>query len=441
MDGFRKRDVTQLSATAALAQIAQGRLTSRTLVDALLARISARDPQVRAWLALSATAREQAEECDAVPAARRGKLHGLPIGVKDVFDTFDLPTTHNSPLYEGFRPAADAAAVDLLRSEGAIILGKTDTTEFAAAGRDAATANPHDLSRTPGGSSAGSAAAVADFHVPLALATQTGGSTIRPASFCGIVGFKPSFGRVSREGVKIYAQSLDTVGWYGRSVDDVDLLASVFGLAEPLRMSPLATQFRVGITPGPYADRLAPEGRLVLERTKMLIEKSGHAVEWIELPYLFRELDHHHRVILHREGQATFRSMARRHGSALHDDFHHRAENRDGTTLGDLAHAYDVMAFGRIAFDRFMQDFDVIIAPSAPGFAPYGRGPGDPVFNASWTLLGVPCLNLPVAPDTVALPIGVTLVAARFADRHLLDIARCLEPILNPEESRPSRNA
>jgi Asp-tRNA(Asn)/Glu-tRNA(Gln) amidotransferase A subunit family amidase len=431
MDGLPDRDLTQLSAIAALDQMAEGRLSAKALVSAFLARIRARDPKVRAWLALSETALQQAEECDAIPTDRRGRLHGLPIGVKDVFDTFDLPTTHNSPLYQGFRPAADAAVVDLLRSEGAIILGKTDTTEFAAAGRNAATGNPHDLSRTPGGSSAGSAAAVADRHVPLALATQTGGSTIRPASFCGVVGFKPSVGRVSREGVKIYAPSFDTVGWYGRTVDDVALLASVFGLDEACSLAELPGQPRIALTPGPYRDRLSAESLMALSRARERLQSAGHGVQVLDLPPEFEPLDRHHRVILHREGQASFRNLARRHPTALHDDFHHRVENRDGSSLLDLAEAYDAMGSARISFDALMRDFDILIAPSAPGFAPLGRGPGDPVFNASWTLLGVPCLNIPVPLGSSALPIGVTLIARRFADRHLLDVARQLEPILN----------
>ncbi len=425
-------DPAVLTATDALGRMAEGRLTARDLVAACLARIGNRDPDVRAWLALSDTALEQAEQADAVPLAERGKLHGLPIGVKDVFDTFDLPTTHNSPLYEGFQPAADAAVVDLLRSEGAMVLGKTDTTEFAAAGRDARTGNPHDLAHTPGGSSAGSAAAVADMHVPLALATQTGGSTIRPASFCGIIGFKPSFGRVSREGAKIYAQSFDTVGWYGRSVGDVALLASVLGLDETLVSSDWPGQLRIAITAGPYRDRLAPESLAALDLSKDRLEREGHSVRSIDLPAEFEALDSHHRVILHREGQASFHNLVRRHGKILHDDFHHRVENRDGSTLRELAQAYDAMALGRIAFDAFMQDFDILIAPSAPGFAPAGRRPGDPVFNASWTLLGVPCLNMPVPLGHPTLPIGVTLIATRFADKHLLDAAKRLEPILNP---------
>ncbi len=202
-------------------------------VLASLSRIAERDPVIRAWLHVDPHgALAQARRLDAEPGVR-GPLHGVPIGVKDVFDTFDMPTTHNSPVFAGHQPALDAACIQTLRAAGAIIVGKTDTTEFAAAGRDAATANPHDLTRTPGGSSAGSAAAVADGHVRIALSTQTGGSTIRPASFCGIYGFKPTWGLVSREGVKLYANSLDTVGWHARSLKDCERVCDVYGFTPP----------------------------------------------------------------------------------------------------------------------------------------------------------------------------------------------------------------
>jgi Asp-tRNA(Asn)/Glu-tRNA(Gln) amidotransferase A subunit family amidase len=424
-------DIQRLTATEALAAMRDGTLSSHDLVSACLARIAERDGDVKAWLAVNPDALAEAARLDALAAEKRGRLHGLPIGVKDVFDTADLPTTHNSSLYQSFRPAADAAVVDLLRAEGAIVLGKTDTTEFAAAGRDAATGNPHDLTRTSGGSSAGSAAAVADFHVPLALATQTGGSTIRPGSFCGVYAMKPSFGRVSREGVKIYALSFDTVGWYGRSVADLALMAGVLGLDEPLDPEPRETgELRIAITSGPYRDKLATESLEALSLAAERLAAAGHRVTRLELPEEFKDLDAHHRVILHREGQAAFRNLAARHGDALHDDFHHRVENRDGSSLADLARAYDAMALSRMTFDRIAGDFDLVIAPSAPAFAPIGRRPGDPVFNASWTLLGVPCINIPVPLEEPSLPIGVTLIARRFADSHLLAHAERIDPVL-----------
>lgn len=418
-----------LTAIDALTALAAGEITSRDLVAACLARISARDGSVRAWLAIHPRALDMAEDADAVPLSKRGRLHGLPVGVKDVFDTVDLPTTHNSPLFSGFRPAADAAPVDLLRAEGAIILGKTDTTEFAAAGRDAATGNPVDLTRTSGGSSAGSAAGVADGHVPLALATQTGGSTIRPASFCGVYAFKPSFGLVSREGVKIYANSLDTVGWHARSVEDLGLLATVFGVVESIRPVMASEALSIAIAEPPNAEKLEPESRAVLAAAQDRLRDAGFDVRDVRFPASFAELDRHHRTILHREGAAAFRNLVRRFGADLHDDFHHRVENRDGRSLADLRAAYDAAAVARVEFDGLASGYDAVIVPSAPGFAPLGRRPGDPVFNALWTLLGVPALHAPLSG--FALPIGVTLLGPRFSDPSLLAVAARIAPALH----------
>jgi len=432
----------RLTATEARARLAEGSLTARALVESCLARIAARDGDLRAWLAISDKALQEADRLDALPVERRGLLHGLPIGVKDVFDTADLPTTHNSPLYQGFRPAADAPSVDILRAHGAIVLGKTDTTEFAAAGRNAATANPHDLSRTPGGSSAGSAAAVADCHVPLALATQTGGSTIRPASFCGIYGFKPSAGLVSREGVKLYAISFDTVGWYGRCIQDIALLATAYGIVEPLTPPPAPdARLSVGLTFGPYADELEPESVAALGIAAERLRAAGHAVETIDLPQDFGQLDLWHRTILHREGAQAFRNLALRHGSALHDDFHHRVENRDGRSLADLKAAHDGAARAQTDFDAIAAGYDLVLAPSAPGIAPLGRAPGNPLFNAMWTLLRVPCLNLPVTGTGSGMPVGVTALAQRHDDAALLARAAILAPTLGAEDGPPPATA
>ncbi|WP_083637638.1 amidase [Pararhizobium arenae] len=423
----------QLTASQARTLLAEDRLTARALVATYLSRIRERDPDIRAWLAINENALSEAERLDALPKDQRGRLHGLPIAVKDVFDTFDLPTTHNSPLYRGFQPASDAPAVELLRLEGAIILGKTDTTEFAACGNDAATANPHDVARTPGGSSAGSAAAVADFQAPLALATQTGGSTIRPASFCGIYGMKPSAGLVSREGVKLYSVSFDTVGWYGRSVEDLALVADVYGITERLEASRESTDsLKIGITFGPYRDRLEPESVVALETAATRLREGGHDVTLLDLPDEFEALDLYHRTILHREGAAAFRNLARRAGSDLHDEFHHRVENRDDRTLADWTAAQDGAARAQVAFDAIASGFDMIVAPSAPGIAPLGRKPGDPVFNAMWTLLRVPCINVPVPMAGVAMPIGVTLTSMRYNDVALLMAAAKVAPLLDP---------
>jgi len=386
-----------LTATEALAQMAAGDLTAEALRTACLSRIAARDKGVRAWISLNPQA-----------TGGPGPLSGIPIGIKDVFDTHDLPTTHNSPLYAGHLPAADAPAVAILRAAGAVILGKTDTTEFAAAGRDAVTANPHDLTRTPGGSSAGSAAAVADFHVPLALTTQTGGSTIRPGSYCGIPAFKPSWGLISTEGVKRYAVSFDTVGFFARDVADLQLLAGVYAL--PAGQAPSRPVLAMCRTP--YAADLAPE---------MTAALSGLPFEMTELvlPERFHALDALHRIILHVEGAAAFRALTG--NPLLHDDFHARVELRAGYTARMAFEAQDALAELRVEMERLMTGFDAVLAPSAPGVAPLGHGPGNPLFNALWTALQMPVVNLPIKGQ--GLPLGVSLVGRRATDGALLALA------------------
>ncbi|HWU64433.1 MAG TPA: amidase [Ensifer sp.] len=426
-----KVDPARLTATQALQALRDGQLTSFELVKDCLRRIEERDAELRAWLCLNPNALSEAAALDGLPKEQRGKLHGLPVGIKDVFETKDMPTTFNSPNFQGHRPGQDAAVVDLLRAEGAIILGKTDTTEFAAAGQNAATGNPHDPRYSSGGSSAGSAASVADFHVPLSIGTQTGGSTIRPASFCGVYAFKPTFGLVSREGFKIYANSLDTVGWYGRCVADLALLAGVFGLVESIRPAPERKALRIGWSLGAYRDKLQPETLQAVDLSIQRLRSGGHELMELDLPAEFDKLDYHHRTILHREGAAAFRNLVRRFGRDLHDDFHHRVENRDGRSLADLRDAYDAAAWARVRFDDLASAFDAIVVPSAPGFAPAGRHPGDPVFNAMWTLLGVPCVNVPVFMAEATLPVGVTLTGPRFSDPALLAAAEIVAPLID----------
>jgi len=218
-----------LSAAQAAGLIRGRKLTSEALTRSCIEHIEARDPLVKAWLHVDrAKAIASAREHD--KCSPTGPLHGIPIGVKDLIDVRGMPTTYNSPAFRDYRPARDAACVCVARRSGAIVLGKTDTVEFGAGGRRAASRNPNNLAHTPGGSSSGSGAAVADRQVQLALGTQTGGSVIRPDSFNGIYGMKPSWGAVSYEGVKHYASMLDTIGWYGRSVDDLALMASAFRL-------------------------------------------------------------------------------------------------------------------------------------------------------------------------------------------------------------------
>lgn len=420
----------RLTASEAAAQLRGGTLTSEALVRACLARIALRDGDVRAWVYVDPDAAlRQARELDKQPA--RTPLHGIPIGIKDMIDTRDMPTQFNSNLFTGHRPGVDAAVVSTLRAAGALILGKTDTTEFAAAGRQSWTRNPHDTSRTPGGSSAGSAAAVADHQVPLALGTQTGGSTIRPASFCGIFALKPTWGAVSREGVKLYSATLDTLTWFARAVPDLALMCDVFDIhddAPPATPSLAGLRIAVCRTPAwPEAEPGTPEA---LDAAAERLARAGAIVTPLDLPPEFDALGDMQHIVMFGEGRTALLSLARTHPHLLHDDFLHRVENRDGITRAQLLGAYDHAARCRTAFDGIAAGFDAVLTPSAKGEAPPGRHPGNAVFNRMWTLLHVPCVNVPGKPGPNEMPVGVTLTAPRFHDRALLRVAAVAAPVI-----------
>jgi Asp-tRNA(Asn)/Glu-tRNA(Gln) amidotransferase A subunit family amidase len=429
LDKPQSEDLTKLSARAAATAIAEGRLSSEALTRAYLARIALRDPDVKAWTYLDPVAAlRAARELDRRPSM--GPLHGVPIGIKDMIDTFDMPTGYNSPIYAGHRPSLDAGCVETLRAAGALILGKTETLEFAAAGRNAATANPHNLDHAPGGSSSGSAAAVADFQAPLALGTQTGGSTIRPASFCGAYALKPTWGVVSREGAKIYSLTFDTIGWYARNVDDLELLAEVYGIeddAAPKR-GPLEGR-RIGYCL-PFPEAIEEDSRNAVLAAAALMRKAGAEVTEITLPAAFATLNDAHKIIMYSEGRASFLNLYRAHFEQLHDHFRHRVENRDGFSRADLRKAYDAAASCRVVFDELASAYDAVLAPSAPGEAPPGRTHGNPALNQIWSLLHAPVVNVPGWFGKNGLPIGVSLVGARYTDRQTLAVAAALEAAL-----------
>ena len=420
-----------LNATEMSAAIQAGTLTAETLARACLARIAARDPEVRAWSYVDPEAViRQARELDKGPW--RGPLHGLPVGVKDMIDTADMPTQHNSPLFAGHRPSLDAACVATLRAAGAIILGKTDTTEFAAAGRRAATRNPHDLRYTSGGSSAGSAAAVADWQAPFALGTQTAGSTMRPASFCGVFALKPTWGAVSREGLKHYAVSLDTLTWFARSVADLGMLCDVFAIADDAPPRPVTMAgAKFAICRSPVWAEARSGTPQALGAVADVLRAAGAEVSDLELPPAFAGLLAAQATIMLGEGRAAFLDLARREPYRVHDDFRARAENRSGITRAQMLAAYDLAASLRPEFDRIAAGFDAVITPSAPGEAPlFEEGPGNAVFNRMWTLLHVPCVNVPAIRGPGGLPVGVTLTAPRFTDRQLLATAQAVGTII-----------
>jgi Asp-tRNA(Asn)/Glu-tRNA(Gln) amidotransferase A subunit family amidase len=435
-------DTAFITATEMLARSSAGALSAEDCARACLARVAARDPQVRAWVHLDP---EQVilrarELDDAGLAGRIGPLHGLPVGVKDIILTHDMPTQYNSPLYRGFSPGIDAACVSLLRSAGALVFGKTDTVEFGATGRVAQTCNPHRLTHTPGGSSSGSAAAVADFHVPLALGTQTGGSIIRPASFCGIYGMKPTWNLVSREGAKMFSASLDTVGWFARSAADLGLLLDVFDpdpeTAPRLPFELAGASIAVCRSPAwPLAEDATRHGLDVA--VARLREAGAHVVD-LDLPPAFEALAALHHLIMRAEGRSAFLADYRLHGDAMHQSFRDQVDNVDGFSRAQLCAAYDAAAGCRAVFDAMAGAYDAVLTPSTPGEAPAGLATtGSFAFNALWSVLQVPCVNVPGCVGPSGLPVGLTLTGPRFSDHRVLAVAAALGPLLQIENSIP----
>ena len=416
----------RLSAVDALARIRQGDLSVEALARACLERIRARDDAVHAWAYINAEqVLEQARALDR--AGPRGPRCGLPVGIKDVFLTRDMPTQYNSPLYEGFSGGVDAACVTLLREAGALILGKTETAEFASSGRLAPTVNPHDLTRTPGGSSSGSAAAIADFHVPLALGTQTGGSVIRPASYCGVFGFKPTWGMVSAEGAKTFSPSMDTVGWFARTADDLILVNDALSPVEPETPDVRIEGARIAVCRSPVWGQAGAATREALAQESVRLAAAGAIVTELDLPQPFDQLVDVQKCIMLSEGRATFLAEYRKDPGRLHRGLRSQVENAAGYTLAQLREAHDIAANCRRAFDAIAGEFDAVLTPSTIGDAPMAtEGSGAMIFNAIWSLLQTPCVNVPVARPVGALPVGLTVTGPRYSDRRILAIARAM---------------
>ena len=416
----------RLSAVDALKRIRQGDLSVEALARACLERIRVREDAVHAWAYVNAEqVLEQARALDR--AGPCGPLFGLPVGIKDVFLTRDMPTQYNSPLYEGFSGGVDAACVTLLREAGALILGKTETAEFASSGRLAPTVNPHELTRTPGGSSSGSAAAIADFHVPLALGTQTGGSVIRPASYCGVFGFKPTWGMVSAEGAKTFSPSMDTVGWFARTADDLILVNDALVPVEPETPDFRIEGARIAICRSPVWGQAGAATREALAQESVRLAAAGAIVTELDLPQSFDQLVDVQKCIMLSEGRATFLSEYRRDPARLHAGLKSQVENAAGYTLSQLREAHDIAASCRREFDSIAGEFDAVLTPSTVGEAPPAtEGSGAMIFNAIWSLLQTPCVNVPVARQAGALPIGLTVTGPRYSDRRILAIARAM---------------
>ncbi len=422
-------DPARLTASEAARRIAEGSLTSEALVRACLARIDQREPLIRAWAALDpAQALARARAADAV--APTGPLHGVPFGVKDIFDTEELPTEYGSPLYEGHQPDRDSAAVAALREAGALVLGKTVTTEFAYR-TPGPTRNPRQPDHTPGGSSSGSAAAVADGMVPFALGSQTGGSTIRPGAFCGIHAFKPTYGFVNSDGVRPLATALDTVGWFARSIEDLALIGAILSTTQSAGLDAPPQPLRIGVVRTPEWGRVSPAGRRVIEETAATIAAASGEVSDLDLPAECDGLGDAWDVIVAAGAASAFAGEYADRRDELSPALRELVEAGRALGAAERSRAEALALHCRAAVSETFAQFDAFLTPSAPGEAPAGiASTGDPLCNRVWTLLRLPCVALPSGRGEGGLPVGVQLVGRHGGDQSLLELASAVAELL-----------
>ena len=378
-----------------------------------------------------------------------GPLHGVPIAVKDIFDTGDMPTELGSPLWAGRTPRKDAEAVARLRAAGAVIMGKTVTAEYAYY-HPGKTRNPHDPERTPGGSSSGSAAAVAANMVPGAIGSQTNGSTIRPAAFCGVVGFKPTHGLIPRTGALMLSRALDHVGVFARSVEDAALLAEVLAGHDdedpdtrPLARPPLAaTAASEPPLPPRFAFVRAPAWKLIepvmSEAFAELVDAMGEAVTEIELGSGFDNAIDLHRTVMEVDMAHNLHRDYEKGGDQLSDALRAAIERGRGVPAVDYLRAVAASATLNAALDDVFNEYDALITPSAPGEAPHGMPTGNPAFCSTWTYLGTPAISLPLMATQQGMPLGVQLIGRRHNDARLLRTARWLVKTLGKGASARS---
>jgi Asp-tRNA(Asn)/Glu-tRNA(Gln) amidotransferase A subunit family amidase len=418
--------LNELTASEIVAAIGAGRTTCEAVVRACLDRIAAREGDVRAWAYLDpdqAIAAARAFD----RSGRQGPLAGVPFGVKDIIDTVDMPTEWGTPIHRGRRTDRDAACVALTRKAGGVLLGKTVTTEFANL-HPGPTRNPHDLTRTPGGSSSGSAAAVADHMVPIALGTQTTGSTIRPASFCGVFGYRPTYGEHRLHGVMEASGSLDTLGILARSLADIALYRDVLLGVPPQPIAEPERQPRVGLCRTHNWDLVEPSTQRLIEDAAQRLARAGAPVADVELPGDFARLNEAHRWISSFEFARTFTWEIEHHWDEISETL------RNGRLADGLSCSFERYSEMQALAERCRQrmegvwdDYDVLLTPSAFGEAPAGP----PAFAGAalymmWTVLHLPTVTLPLFAGPNGMPVGAQVLARRHDDRRLFACARWL---------------
>lgn len=430
-----------LSATAAAAKIRDGELTSKEMVQGCLDRIEALEGTVRAWAHLDpeyALAQADAADEHRRQGGTLGPLHGVPVGVKDIVDTADYPTECGTPLYSGRTPSADATLVARLRGAGAIILGKTVTTELAVYS-PGKTTNPHDATRTPGGSSSGSAAAVASFMAPLAIGSQTNGSVIRPAAFCGVYGYKPTHGLISRHGVLKQSRPLDTMGVMARNLEDLALVAEplmAYDARDPdMRPAARPRISEIMAQEPPVDPRLAFVRTPVWDQTeeatkdafRELVEHVGGHVDLLELPAAFDGAHEDQRRIMEADLARSFAKEYADGKDKLSGILCQMIERGQKVLATEYNTAIEHVSLLNAMLDSIFEDYDAILTPSAAGEAPVGlESTGSPAFCTIWTLCGVPAVTMPILQGPNGMPLGAQLVSQRGDDARLFRTARWL---------------
>ncbi len=416
-----------LTASEARVQLDSGEISSEELVRDCLTRIEAREPDIDAWAFLDPDlVLTQARERDGEPS--RGLLHGIPVGIKDIYDTADMPTCYGTTIHSGHQPEADSEWVAALRDAGAVIFGKTRTTEFANP-IPTSTRNPHDLQRAPGASSSGSVAAVADFMVPLATGSQTGGSVILPASLCGLYGYKASFNGLPTGGVRHAKPSIDTPGLFARCLDDVALMrAASLGIAPTALDLPSDMPLRVGVCRTEAWPEALPETVAMLAQAAEILTDAGAAVSDIEPPVEVSDAMAEFLTLLCTEDSRAISADVGDRLDQINSWAQKSIREAKDVTEAQYAHAKALAEHARTAIDGIFDEFDVLITPSNRGEAPTDRMSIEPsFFNRIWTLMYLPCLSLPVFTGPSGMPVGLQLVSRRDTDERLLTMARWVE--------------
>nr|XP_018265289.1 uncharacterized protein I303_01652 [Kwoniella dejecticola CBS 10117]OBR87447.1 hypothetical protein I303_01652 [Kwoniella dejecticola CBS 10117] len=422
-----------LTASQTIKLVSDGRLTIEQMALDHLQRYDERQSDIGAWVYTDRKrVIQEARRLDRIPKEKRGRLHGVLLAVKDMMN---MPTQHGSPIYKNSQPGVDAACVAICRAAGALIFGKTHTTEFACSNiGPEGCGNPYDTSRTPGGSSSGSAAALRDFQCSLAFGTQTGGSTMRPASYNGIFGIKPTWGAISTWGLKPYAPTLDTVGLFARSIEDLKLFLSVFeiptSVPTALPLKPLSSCKFAYVKTDQWVDP-SPELQSAWERSAGLLRQAGADVVSLDLPEEFDGISGGLAWTINKsEGRVSFKREYQTQPDQLSTYVHTEIYDEKEIPTQKITEAYDKVASLRPLIDKIASGYDAIVTPSVEGEAPVGLGwTGSPKFCAMWTSLHVPCVHIPGFAGENGMPIGLTLVGPRYDEHRLLNVAQVVAEV------------